>query len=159
MNFTYEEPHNYIPGDPYVICDRCGRKLRKSASKKTWDNLVVCPNDWEPRHPQELIHDTPADRQVVMDARPRPATVSVSASTTIGTAGNAGDSTITVVSISGMSDTQQITIELDNGNSQITTINGTPSGTTVTLTDKLTGSVAVGNYVVVSTTGTTQSDL
>ena len=156
---VYEEPHRYVPGDYYQLCDRCGRKIRASVSKKTWDGLVVCPADWEPRHPQELIHDTPQDRQAVEDARPRPTVVNVSSSTTIGTAGSVGDSTITVVSISGMSDTQQITIELNNGNVQITTINGTPSGTTVTLTDKLTDSVAVGNYVVVSTTGTTQSEL
>ena len=157
VNMYYEQPYQYIHGDPWKICDRCGRKLRQSETKKTWDNLIVCPNDWEPRHPQELIHDTPADKQTVMDARPRPAITDES--TTIATAGSAGDSTIDVVSISGMSDTQQITITLDNLGSLITTINGTPSGTTVTLTDKLTGSAAVGNYVVVSTTGTTQSDL
>ena len=156
---VYEEPHRYVPGDYYQLCDRCGRKIRASVSKKTWDGLVVCAADWEPRHPQELIHDTPQDWQAVRDARPRPSYITVSAITTIATAGSAGDSTITVTSISDMSDIQQISIQLDNGNLQVTTINGTPSGTTVTLTDKLTGSVAVGNYVAVSTTGTTQSDL
>ena len=153
----YEQPHQYIPGDYYQQCDECGRKIRSSISKLRWDGLVVCPADWEPRHPQELLHAAPTDQQSVPHARQRPSVTD--ASTTIGTAGSAGDSTITVVYISGMSDTQQITITLDNGNSQITTINGTPTGTTVTLTDTLTGSVAVGNYVVVSTTGTAQSDL
>ena len=155
----YEQPHQYIPGDYWQICDECGRKIRSSISKLRWDGLIVCPADWEPRHPQELMNVPPSDQQAVPYARPRQTAIVVSASTTIGTAGSAGDSTITVVSISGMSDTQQITITLDNGNSQITTINGTPTGTTVTLTDTLSGSAAVGNYVVVSTTGTTQSDL
>ena len=153
----FEQPYEYKPGDYYQICDECGRKIRSTESRMRWDGLIVCKADWEPRHPQELLHVPPTDRQAVANARPRPTVTS--ASTTIGTAGSAGDSTITVVSISGMSDTQQITIELDNGNSQITTINGTPTGTTVTLTASLTGSVAVGNYVVVSATGTTQSDL
>ena len=153
----YEQPYQYIPGDYYQQCDECGRKMRSSQTKLRWDGLIVCPADWEIRHPQEELHAAPTDKQAVAWSRPRPTVVA--ASTTIGTAGSAGDSTITVVSISGMSDTQQITIELDNGNSLITTINGTPTGTTVTLTESLTGSVAVGNYVIVSATGTTQSDL
>lgn len=155
----FEEPHNYIPGDYYQLCDECGRKIRASISKKRWDGLIVCPADFEIRHPQEVFHNAISDKQAVADARPRPTEVNVSASTTIATAGSAGDSTIDVTSISGMSDGQQISIELDGGSSLITTINGSPSGTTITLTSSLNDSVAVGNYVVVSTSGTTQSDL
>lgn len=35
----------------YVLCDVCGRKLYNTQSKKRWDGLIVCPNDWEPKHP------------------------------------------------------------------------------------------------------------
>lgn len=41
-------------GDYYVICDRCGFKVRRSDARKTWDNLIVCPFDFEERHPQDL---------------------------------------------------------------------------------------------------------
>lgn len=62
----------YIAGDHLVICDRCGFTIRKSQAKKTWDNLIVCPEDYEPRHPQDLVR-AKADKQAVEDARPYPA--------------------------------------------------------------------------------------
>ena len=68
----YEQPHQYIPGDHYQQCDECGRKMRSSQTKLRWDGLIVCPADWEPRHPQELLHAAPTDRQSVKWARPRP---------------------------------------------------------------------------------------
>ena len=68
----YEEVHRYVPGDYYQICDECGRKIRASYSKLRWDGLIVCPVDFEHRHPQELLHDMPTDRQSVAYPRPRP---------------------------------------------------------------------------------------
>lgn len=47
----------YIPGDPWTICDRCGWKIRKSTVRKTWDGLMVCEKDWEPKHSQ--LYPTP----------------------------------------------------------------------------------------------------
>jgi hypothetical protein len=79
---NYEKPWLYIPGDFYRICDRCGRKIRSSESKRTWDNLWVCPNDWEPRHPQELLNPAPSDRQAVDDPRPRPENVFITTAIT-----------------------------------------------------------------------------
>ena len=69
---SFEEPHRYVPGDYYQLCDECGRKIRNSYSRKRWDGLIVCPADREPRHPQELLHEAKTDRQSVRDARPRP---------------------------------------------------------------------------------------
>ena len=76
MNY-YEQPHQYIPGDFYQICDECGRKMRSSQTKLRWDGMIVCPADWEVRHPQELLHAAPTDKQAVRWARPRPATQTV----------------------------------------------------------------------------------
>lgn len=45
----------YEPGNHWVDCDRCGATIRTKDAKLTWDNLVVCPNDWEPRHPQDFV--------------------------------------------------------------------------------------------------------
>ena len=73
-------------------------------------------------------------------------------STQIGTAGSTGDTTVDVGSISGISNGDYIGIQLDDGSMQWTTVNGAPSGTTVTLTDALTANAASDNYVYVYTT-------
>ena len=144
---TYVRVNQYIPGDPWRICDRCGRPIRVSESKRTWDNLFVCPNDWEPRHPQEVLNDAKTDKQSFPDPRPRPDNDESYETTQVATAGAAGDSTIVVDDISGMSDGDLCYIQLDSTNQHNTTINGTPSSATITLTDVLPSSAAVGNSV------------
>lgn len=68
-------PRNqYRPGDHLSVCDRCGFTLLASEMKKTWDGLLVCPADWEPRHPQDFVRGK-EDKQSVLDARPYPDTV------------------------------------------------------------------------------------
>lgn len=62
---------SYIPGDHYVYCDRCGFKTRRSQARRTWDGLLVCAADWEPRHPQDMVRPR-AERQAIKDARPEP---------------------------------------------------------------------------------------
>lgn len=62
----------YIPGDHWVICDICGNEYRQSQMKKQWNGLVVCPQDYSPRHPQDFIRakkDTIAAQGLV---RPEP---------------------------------------------------------------------------------------
>lgn len=63
--------NQYRVGDNLVICDRCGFVLYASESKKTWDGLIVCPDDWEPRHPQDFLRGI-KDDQSVRVSRPRP---------------------------------------------------------------------------------------
>lgn len=58
-----------------------------------------------------------------------------------------GAGTIDVDDITGITDGDVISIELDTGYAQFTTVNGTPSGDTVTLTDVLTGAAAEDNTV------------
>ena len=62
-------------------------------------------------------------------------------------AGVATDLTIDVDSISGLASGDYIGIELDDNTIQWTTINGAPSGDTVTLTAALTGACAIDNHV------------
>ena len=45
----------YQPGNHWVVCDVCGFDIRSSDAKERWDGLVVCPEDWEPRHPQDFV--------------------------------------------------------------------------------------------------------
>jgi hypothetical protein len=42
-------------GDWNAICDVCGFKFKASQLKKRWDGRMVCRDDWETRHPQDLI--------------------------------------------------------------------------------------------------------
>lgn len=72
--------------------------------------------------------------------------------TEIATAAAAAASEIVVDSATGISDADNIGIELDDGTLQWTTVNGAPAGTTITLTDALTDSVAVDNHVYAYTT-------
>lgn len=72
--------------------------------------------------------------------------------TSMKVAGVATDSTIDVNSIIGLTTGDFIGIQLDDGTMQWTTINGAPSGDTVTLTDQLTGAAAISNTVYAYTT-------
>ena len=42
-------------GNHWVNCDRCNAHIRAKDAMITWDNYVVCPDDWEVRHPQDFV--------------------------------------------------------------------------------------------------------
>lgn len=78
--------------------------------------------------------------------------------TTLASSAASGASTISVASTTGGLSTAGVTatsitsaynigIQLDGGTVQWTTVNGAPSGTTVTLSATLTGAASAGNYV------------
>jgi hypothetical protein len=54
----------YKPGDWNCVCDRCGFQYKASELKKTWDGLMVCPKDYEPRHPQDFVRGVKDDQSV-----------------------------------------------------------------------------------------------
>ena len=72
--------------------------------------------------------------------------------TAVATAASSGASSIDVDSISGISASDYIGIELADGTMQWTTVNGAPSGVTITLTAALTDDVAVDAAVFTYTT-------
>lgn len=45
----------YKPGDWNIRCDRCGKKMKGSEARETWNHLFVCGPCWEPRHPQDFV--------------------------------------------------------------------------------------------------------
>ena len=63
-----------------------------------------------------------------------------------------GASSISVDSITGISDADNIGIVVDDGTVHWTTVNGAPSGSTITLTDALDDSAAAANRVYAYTT-------
>jgi hypothetical protein len=42
-------------GDWNCFCDVCGFKFKASELRKRWDGMMVCAEDNEIRHPQDLI--------------------------------------------------------------------------------------------------------
>ena len=42
-------------GNHWLVCDVCGFEYRHNVMKKRWDGLVVCPEDFELRHPQDFV--------------------------------------------------------------------------------------------------------
>jgi len=45
----------FRPGGHWVECQRTGRTVRVQDIRKEWTGLLVAKEEWEPRHPQELI--------------------------------------------------------------------------------------------------------
>lgn len=67
-----------------------------------------------------------------------------------------GASTVVLNSVTGVATTYNIGVQLDDGTIQWTTVNGAPSGSTVTLSAVLTDSAALGNRVLVYQTNLTR---
>jgi hypothetical protein len=59
----------YKHGDFNAICEVCGQKWKASKMRKRWDGAMVCPKDWEPRHPQDFVRAIP-DKQSTPWSRP-----------------------------------------------------------------------------------------
>ena len=72
--------------------------------------------------------------------------------TTLSTDEIAASTSIDVVSITGISNGDNIGIELDDGTLHWDTVNGAPGGTTITLTTGLASAATTGNYVFAYTT-------
>lgn len=47
---------NYFKsGEWNVICMVCNRKIKSGEALKRWDGLIVCPDDYENRHPMDFL--------------------------------------------------------------------------------------------------------
>lgn len=49
----------YKPGSWNVACWRCGRKRKGDEMRRQWQGFWVCPEHWEPRHPQDFVKGVP----------------------------------------------------------------------------------------------------
>lgn len=61
----------YISGEFNLICDVCSKKIKAHEAKHRWDGLVVCPEDYEQRHPQDFVKAR-QDKISIPFNRPRP---------------------------------------------------------------------------------------
>lgn len=46
------------------VCDLCGRKLKASEARRTWDGFIVCPDDYDPKHEQIEVRGIKDDQSV-----------------------------------------------------------------------------------------------
>lgn len=60
--------NRYVHGTHNAICDLCGFKFKRKDMLKTWDNLLVCKVDYDPKHPQLTIR-VPRETISVKDTR------------------------------------------------------------------------------------------
>jgi len=58
------------------ICDRCGFEFKMYQLRKDWQGLMVCREDYEPRHPLDFIRTRP-ERGGVPVSRPEPEDINI----------------------------------------------------------------------------------
>lgn len=73
----------------------CGVQYKSDEIKKRWDGLLVCKEDWEPRHSLDFLRATP-ERGSVPFSSPEPADTFVSVPYISGKQGISG------IALSGM---------------------------------------------------------
>ena len=63
---------NYFKSGSWnLTCDRCSKKIKAEEAKIDWQGFVVCPDDFEHRHPQDFVK-AKTDRITVLFTRPIP---------------------------------------------------------------------------------------
>lgn len=65
--------NEYKKGQWDVCCDVCGRIIKSGKARKRWDGFIVCPEDYEQRHPMDFIKVPKETSMKVPFSRPEPA--------------------------------------------------------------------------------------
>ena len=81
----------YAEGDYNATCHECGHKFKASTLKRHWQGYYVCPEHWEPRHPQDFVKAV-ADVQTPPWSQPEPADVFIYTCTLAGSSAIPGQS-------------------------------------------------------------------
>lgn len=61
----------FVSGQWNVTCDVCSKKIKSGEAKQRWDGFIVCPDDYEMRHPQDFVRAR-QDKITVPFSRPAP---------------------------------------------------------------------------------------
>lgn len=51
--------NRFVLDDHNAVCFECGRKKKASTLMRNWKGYYVCPEHWEPRHPQDYVGPVP----------------------------------------------------------------------------------------------------
>lgn len=63
----------YLPGEPWLCCDRCGVNGRRSEMAKEWTGFMVHrATCWDPRPPELDPPNVYPEGLPIADARPEP---------------------------------------------------------------------------------------
>lgn len=137
----------YRHGDPWVIDDVSGLKVRKSDTVKQWDGNIVDRRRADPRHPQDFVRARKEDI-AVPDARPRPPEAFVGPNqSNLSAAASAGATTLPLDSSAGFAIGHRLLIMLADRNSFLTTVASVPDGVSITISPGLAGAAAAGALV------------
>jgi hypothetical protein len=60
-----------------AVCDVCGFEFNNTELQRRWDNLMVCREDYEERHPQDFLR--PVKESIIPWSRPEAADVYIDA--------------------------------------------------------------------------------
>ncbi len=63
--------NRYVKGDWLADCDVCGFTYLASQLTKRWDGFMVCNQDYEERHPSDLLRIPRPDRPVPWTRPPK----------------------------------------------------------------------------------------
>jgi hypothetical protein len=138
----------YIPGGFYRDCDVCGFTYRNWETRKRWDGLMVCEEDWEPQHPQDFVRGR-KDQQNVPEPRPEPTMQFVGPLTTKTTAAAVpGATTLNIESSVRFETGDTLLVMMSNGSAARVLVDTIPSTTQITLQTGLPGAVDSGAVVV-----------
>lgn len=145
-------------GDFLIKCDRTGRTVYASQSRKEWNGHRVWTKAWWPRHPQDMVRGL-TDKQAVDDPRPPGVPEFTGPLSTELTADHAaGDQTITVTSSVRFAINDRVLIGLDNRQMFSALVQTIPDANSLTLATKLPWAASSGNAVM-NTTAVSGSDI
>ena len=71
MHRYHRHKNKYVAGDYKVRCDVSGLTVMNSKTMITWDNKKVAVSEWDPKHPQLILHPR-QDKISVDNPRPTP---------------------------------------------------------------------------------------
>jgi hypothetical protein len=54
----------FVKGEWNAACDECGFVFKASQLRRRWDGATVCKDDYESRHPQDLLRVRPEKKSV-----------------------------------------------------------------------------------------------
>lgn len=78
-----QQKKSAVKGDWNAECDICKFVFKASELRERWDGFMVCPQDWEPDHPQRMRSMARVeDDQSVPWSRPESSATDVSGSDT-----------------------------------------------------------------------------
>lgn len=145
-------------GDFWRICDRTGRKVPASKTRKEWTGQIVDERVYERRHPQDFVKVRPERRGVPSPRLPDVNRFVGPLKTTVTAAAPAGTQIISVDTTERFLMGDKVMIACANGEVWRTVIGSVVSGEQLMLVAALPCNIEIG-AIVTNTTANSQPDI